>query len=98
MDGVGGAKIAPDSPVTRQQAAVMLKRYAAYKSYDVSAGKLTGFSDSGSAAPWALDALEWACGRELMKGRAAGLLAPTYGMTRAECAQLLVRFHDTFIK
>lgn len=98
MDGVGGDKIAPESPVTRQQAAVMLKRFAAYKSYDVSAGKLTGFSDSGSAAPWAVDALEWACGRELMKGRAAGLLAPTDGMTRAECAQLLVRFHDTFIK
>ena len=73
--------------------ALILNGYAAYKGYDVSAtGSLNGFADASSVSSWATDAVKWAVGEGLLSGKTGGKLDPTGGATRAEVAQILMRF------
>ena len=51
----------PDEPVTREQTAVILCRYAALRGADTSAaGDLAAWSDGSSVSPWAQQAMLWA--------------------------------------
>ena len=46
--GYSDTQFAPDDPITREQLAAMLYRYAQFKGYDVTAsGDLSGFADGG---------------------------------------------------
>lgn len=76
--------------VTRQELAVMLYRCA--KPSGGTGGSLSGFSDGNSVAGWARDAVSWAVGEGLLRGDAAGRLNPNDSVTRAETAQILMRF------
>ena len=76
--------------VTRQELAVMLYRCA--KASGGNGGDLTVFSDGNSVAGWAREAVSWAVGEGLLKGGADGRLDPGDGVTRAETAQILMRF------
>lgn len=64
-----------NDPVTREQLAAILYRYARYKGEDVSVGEdtnLIGFQDAGQVSEWAAPAVRWAVGVGLLKGDAAG--------------------------
>jgi len=78
--------------VTRQELALMLYRGAKAAGKDGGSGSLTGYSDAGSVADWAADAVRWAVGAGLIKGNDANQLSPKAGVTRAETAQILLRF------
>lgn len=78
--------------VNRQELALMLYRCARLSGKDGASGDLTDFPDSGSVADWAKDAMCWAVGAGIIHGDGAGKLAPEEGVTRAEMAQILMRF------
>ena len=78
--------------VTRQELAVMLFRCA--KPSGADGGDLTTFSDGSSVAGWAREAVSWAVGTGLLRGDADGKLNPNAGVTRAETAQILMRFME----
>lgn len=78
--------------VTRQELAVMLYRCAGLEGSPEAGGDLTAFPDASAIAPWASDAMAWAVGHGLIRGNTGGLLAPGAGVTRAETAQILMRF------
>ncbi|HWS43128.1 MAG TPA: S-layer homology domain-containing protein [Pseudoflavonifractor sp.] len=87
-----------DDPITREQLAVILYRYAGVKGYDVAgANDLAAYSDAGSAAPYALSALRWANAGGLVTGRTATALAPSGTATRAEVATILMRFAENVV-
>ena len=91
--GMGGGRFAPDSPLTREQLAAILYRYAQYKGWDVRPGanaSLTAYGDADRISAYAVPALEWACGSGLISGRGDGILAPADTATRAETAQILM--------
>ena len=93
VTGVSATDFAPDAPITREQFAAILWRYAQSKGYDVSASVyLTGFLDYGQISEYALPALQWAVGAGVMSGRGDGILAPQGTATRAEAAAMLMRF------
>ena len=93
VTGVSATEFAPDAPITREQFAAILWRYAQSKGYDVSASAdLTGFLDYGQISEYALPALQWAVGAGVMSGRGDGILAPQGTATRAEAAAMLMRF------
>ena len=93
VTGVSATEFAPDDPITREQFAAILWRYAQSKGYDVSASAdLTGFLDYGQISEYALPALRWAVGAGVMSGRGDGILAPQGTATRAEAAAMLMRF------
>lgn len=82
-----------ESPVTREQVAVFLMRYADYLGMDVSARAEISSPDAAEVSDWAREAMSWAVAEEIFKGDGVtGELNPTDGATRAELATVLMRF------
>ena len=99
IGGYSADKFGPNDTLTREQMALILNGYAKNKGYDVSAkGDVSGFADVNTISSWALSSVEWAVGESLLSGKDGGKLAPTSGATRAEVAQILMRFCENVAK
>lgn len=88
----------PDAPVTREQAVTMLYRYAVMNGYDVSVGEDTNilsYNDAFDVSSWAMPAMQWACGCEMIQG-SGGNLRPGSSATRAELVKILLCFMDAY--
>ncbi|MDD3350540.1 MAG: S-layer homology domain-containing protein, partial [Eubacteriales bacterium] len=89
-------KFDPNAPLTREQLASILHRYATYKNYDIGkVGSLTAYADKPSA--WALSSVSWAVAEGLLKG-SNGNLDPKGSATRAQTASILQRFMENTAK
>lgn len=93
-NGISDTEFAPNAEITREQTAAILYRYAQYKGYDTTQGgmQIREFNDAESISAYALDALTWAVNADVMHGTSDHILAPLDGATRAEIAQMLMRF------
>lgn len=87
--GDGNGQFGPNDPITREQLAAMLWRYAGRPE---AAGAPSGFVDTGAVSTWAAGAMAWAVERGIMEGKGDGILDPRGEATRAEAAALLMRF------
>ena len=67
----------------------MLYRYAG--SPDAS-GSLAGFTDAGSVAAWAADAMAWAVNSGIISGMTEDTIVPAGNATRAQCAAIFMRY------
>lgn len=95
--GYGSGRFGPEDPVTREQLAVMLHRYAASQGHSTAgSGSLQGFSDSARVSRWAREAVSWAVGQELLRGKGGGLLDPAGSAARAEVAAVFQRYLNRF--
>ncbi len=93
VNGYGGGRFGPEDNVTREQLALILFNYAAYKGYDTTArGDLSAFGDRGSVSGWAGEAVKWAVGAGLLSGKTGGLLDPGGTAARSEAAKILMSF------
>ena len=84
----------PEAPVTREQLAAMLYRYAALKGRDRTAGENTNilsYTDASDISDYAYPALQWACGEAILTG-SNGALYPQATATRAQLAAILHRY------
>lgn len=81
----------PEAPVTREQLAAMLYRYAALKGRDLTAGENLNFTDASDVSAYALPALQWATGEKILTG-SNGTLNPQATATRAHFAAILHRY------
>ena len=91
--GMDADSYAPENPITREQLAVMLMRYAQYCGYDTSDTiRLVHYKDADSVSSYAETAVKWAVSTGLIKGRTANELKPQGTATRAEVAVMLQRF------
>lgn len=79
----------PESNVTREQMVTMLYRYA---KVGETTGDLSAFTDGDTISDWAKDAMTWAVGQEILKGKDGQRLDPQGTATRAEVATILQRF------
>ena len=98
VTGVGEGKFAPNDNVTREQIAAILMRYAATKGIDVSADsteKYDSMKDTANVSGYAVDALKWATANGIING-AEGNINPKGNATRAEVAQMIMNFCNTF--
>jgi hypothetical protein len=94
VNGYDNGKFGPNDSITRQQLAAVLYRYSEYKGYDVTEmGDLSNFTDASLVKDYAVDAMSWAVGEGLIVG-SNNTLAPTSNATRAEVAEILVRYCD----
>jgi uncharacterized repeat protein (TIGR02543 family) len=99
VSGYGDDLFGPNDPITREQMAAILYRYAAYKGYDVSArADLSAFTDLPQASAYAVAPLQWAKALGLVGGKTADTLVPKGSATRAEVATILMRFRQTLEK
>ena len=98
--GYGGGVFGPDDPITREQLAVMLHRYAQHEGRDVSIGEDTNilsYADAFDVSEYAVSALQWACGAGIISGTGDGsTLTPQGEATRAQAATVLMRFCNMY--
>ena len=95
-NGRSNTAMAPDAPITRQEAMTVVARaleldYDAYAKTD-----LTGFSDRGEISNWALPYVRAMVGADYIHGRGK-ILAPQDNITRAEFAQIFANIIGTYI-
>ena len=97
VTGYSATSFGPEDPITREQMAAILYRYAGFKGSDTSLrGDLTQFTDADKIAAYAKDPLAWANGLGLIQGKGKGILDPGGPATRAEVAAILHRFCERF--
>lgn len=94
--GFGDGTFAPNAPVTREQFAAMLYRYAQYSGDAVEPSRsLADFNDADQVSTWAKDAMRWAVSSGILTGKPGKRLDPQGTATRAEIAAMLRRFLKT---
>ena len=95
-NGRSSSTMAPDAPITRQEAMIVVARaleldYDSYSKTDLSA-----FSDRGKISDWALPYVRAMVGADYIHGRGK-VLAPLDNITRAEFAQIFYNIIGTYI-
>lgn len=79
---------APEQPVTREQLAAMLYRYAGSPAVS---GEL-GFDDADSISAWARDAVRWCVDNGILNGVGGNRMTPQDLARRGQVAAMLMRF------
>lgn len=101
VGGYGNGLFGTNDPITREQFAVMLYRYAQEQGYDVSVGENTNilsYTDAADSAEYAIPAMQWAVGAGLITGTGDGsTLTPQGQATRAQAAVMLMRFCEKYV-
>lgn len=85
----------PEAPVTRQQAAVFLYRFAASQGLDTGAvADLHACADEADVEAYAYGAMVWVISRGILTADADDCLNPNAYLTRAQFATMLARYHE----
>jgi len=96
VSGYKNGNFGPEDPVTREQLANVLWRYAKYKGRAVGKGESPGayhYADVFAVSPDLREGFDWACSTGIITGTENGtLLKPQKYATRAEVAAVLKRF------
>ncbi|MEG2199841.1 MAG: S-layer homology domain-containing protein, partial [Anaerovorax sp.] len=86
-----------DQEMTREQFVTMIYRLAVGFGWDLSGNaNLTSFTDGAEVSIYAVDAMSWAVGKGLIKGRSENTIAAKSTITRAETTMLLYRLFEQF--
>ena len=81
------------STLTREQFVTMLYRMADMIDYAYEAEEdLSAFADADSVSDWAVPAMRWAVESGIIEGMGDGTLAPQGKVTRAQIAEIIMRF------
>lgn len=93
VTGYGNGNYGPDDPITREQLAAILWRYAQKTGNDgiQNGTEILRFPDTGDVADWAKEAMTWTVDWEIIRGK-GGILDPKGSATRAQVAVMLMRF------
>lgn len=95
VSGYGNDQFGPNDPITREQMATILYRYAQYKEYETTIiGDVSSFTDGASVSSYAVEPMNWAVGIGLISGVGNNMLNPSGNATRAQVAAILMRFCD----
>jgi len=88
MSGYGGGVFGANDPVTREQMAAILWRYAG----SPAAGSSQDFADKASISSYAQTAVAWARANGVIAGKGNNLFDPKGTLTRAQTAAILYRY------
>ena len=93
-EGTSKTEFSPNAPITREQLAAMLFRYAVYDGLAAVAlsENLISFPDEQQLSDWAIPAMQWAVGSGIINGTPEGKLAPQSTATRAQAAAMIGRY------
>ena len=95
-NGRSNASMAPDAPITRQEAMTVVARALQLDLERYSNADLSKFPDRGDISSWALPYVRSMVGADYIHGRTSGL-APQDTITRAEFAQIFYNIIGTYI-
>ena len=101
VGGYGNGLFGTNDPITREQFAAMLYRFAQEQGYDVSIGENTNilsYTDVADLSEYAIPATQWAVGAGIINGTGDGsTLTPQGQATRAQAAVMLMRFCEEYV-
>jgi hypothetical protein len=93
VQGFEDGMFRPDNAITRQDAAVIFRRYASFTGKTLkNSGFYAGLADGGQVAEYARSAVYDLMGARIILGDDAGNFKPQAHITRAESAAILHRF------
>ncbi len=95
VTGYDDGRFGPDDPITREQLAAMLYRYAQYRGEVAGTGAALNFADADQLHSYAEQAMRWCVGKGLIGGVNGGRLAPQGGATRVQLAVILRRMLES---
>ena len=95
-NGRSSSSMAPDSPITRQEAMTVVARALELDYDSYSKTDLSKFSDRNKISNWALPYVRAMIGADYIHGRTKGL-EPLDNITRAEFAQIFANIIGTYI-
>ena len=95
-NGRSNSSMAPDAPITRQEAMTVVARALELDYDSYSKAELTQFSDAGKVSNWAMPYVRAMVGADYIHGRGK-VLAPLDNITRAEFAQIFHNIIGTYI-
>ena len=95
-NGRSNSTMAPDAPISRQEAMTVVARAMELDYDSYSKTELTQFSDAGKVSNWALPYVRAMVGADYIHGRGK-ILAPLDNITRAEFAQIFHNIIGTYI-
>ena len=95
-NGRSNSSMAPDAPITRQEAMTVVARALELDYDSYSKAELTQFSDAGKVSNWAMPYVRAMVGADYIHGRGK-VLAPQDNITRAEFAQIFYNIIGTYI-
>lgn len=91
--GTGGGRFEPDRPITREEAAVLLRRWAALQGRDTFLPDgVAACNDYADTSPWADDSLYWATDTGLLEWSPGGRLDPAGTLTPDQAADIFYCF------
>ena len=101
LDAAGNPtnRVRPDDPITREELATMVYRFAKARGVEVKAADqsvLKRFKDGGEVLPFAWEAVAWSYEQGIMtggKGADAGLLKPLDSAERGQAAKIFSVLH-----
>lgn len=103
--GYGGGLFGPEDPLTREQMAVIFRRYAHLQGLETEAAGaeelLAAFPDGERVSAYAREAVGWACGKNMMLGMweaGSKVLAPKERSSRAQAATVMMRYVEQLLK
>ena len=98
VSGTGEKAFSPDAPITREQMAVMMQRYAGKLGYALPATReVVTFTDDDQITGSMKDAVQAIQRAGIMSGKGNGRFGPGDAATRAEAAVVLRRFAEIAI-
>jgi hypothetical protein len=89
----GGVLFDPHGKITRQEAAVMLTKTAAFIGLDTKSEK-SSFKDKNKIASWAVQAVNWVYTNEIMYGMGDGRFAPQETYSRQQSYMTIARLYN----
>ena len=98
VEGYGDGVYGTNDPVTVEQAAVIMARYAQYAgTYTAGDTDLSAFADHADVADWAAEAVQWSVAHGIYLGE-AGKLQPTMEAPRSLAAEWMYEYTVRFGK
>ena len=100
VNGVSETAFSPNAPVTREQLAAILYRYAQARGQGFTGSWmfLLDYPDADQVSDWADEAMHWMVMHGVITGMGDGTLAPKAEATRAQIAAMFMRFCEELEK
>ena len=99
VNGYGDGRFGTNDPVTREQLATILYRYAQYKGQGFTGAWmfLLDFVDRADVSTWADEAVHWCSMKGVVHGKDGRVFDPQGTAARAEAAAMVQRFCEALI-
>ena len=95
INGVGGEKFLPEENITREEAAVIMKRYADYKNKTLIPVRMNiNFADENEISDFAVGSIDALYISGVLSGTDSGFFNPKQPISRAEAAIAIYNLHS----